>query len=234
MTDRKVVSPDPNGDDRSNIQEAIDELSRHDHGDAWDKAVAAGMGNTFDPPGTAPGDPQQGGRMTNRKDEWPDLETNPPGPRKVLKWVVIGIVALFVLGAISFIWSVTVGSGATAVRRVTNPDRLIATYEGYYDKCTSVVKLDADAKAAKAEYTAWKESYDSKNDPFQLQAQEGARLRTNVTGIEQRRREVAAEFNSQSLQITRLNGLTKGSDLPIKIEEGVTPQCGNFETVEVP
>lgn len=172
--------------------------------------------------------------MTDRKDEWPNWEENPPGPRKVLKWVLLGIGALFLLSFIGFIWSVTAGSGAGVARRVTDPDRLIATYEGYYDKCTSVVKLDADAKAAKAELAAWKESYDSKNDPLQLQAQEGARLRTNVTGIEQRRREIAAEFNSQSLQITRLNGLTKGSDLPVQIEEGVTPTCGNFETVEVP
>jgi hypothetical protein len=172
--------------------------------------------------------------MTERNDEWPDWEQNPPGPRKVLKWVVIGIVALFLLSAIGWIWSVTGGRAAQVAERVTNPDRLIATYEGYYDKCTSVVKLDADAKAAQAELAAWEKAYSPEDDPFRLEAQEGARLRTNVQGIEQRRREVAAEFNSQSLQITRLNGLTKGDDLPTKIEEGVTPTCGNFETVEVP
>jgi hypothetical protein len=172
--------------------------------------------------------------MTDRKDEWPDWEQNPPGPRKVLKWVVIFLVVLLLLWGLSFILSVTLGSGAGAVRQVTDPARIIATYEGYYDKCTAVVKHDADAKAAKAELVAWEKTYSPKDDPFRLEAQEGARLRTNVQGIEQRRREVAAEFNSQSLQITRLNGLTKGDDLPTKIEEGVTPTCGNFETVEVP
>jgi hypothetical protein len=169
-----------------------------------------------------------------RPDEWPDWEDNPPGPRKVLKWVLIGVLILFVLSFLGFIWSITIGSAGGVAKRVTNPDRLIATYEGYYDKCTSVVKLDADAKAAKEELKVWTESYDKAADPFRLEAQEGARLRTNVTGIEQRRREVAADFNSQSLQITRLNGLTKGDDLPTTIEEGVTPTCGNFETVEVP
>jgi len=175
--------------------------------------------------------------MPEGRDEWPDWEEHPPGPRKVVRWAIIGAVLLFIVlpGAV---WGLNLLTRPARVagqvgERITDPDRLIATYEGYYDKCTAVVALDGNAKTAEATYQEWRKSYDPKNDPLGLQAQEGQRLRTDRDGIRQRRREVAAAYNSQSLQITRLNGLTKGSDLPTRIEEGVTPRCGNFDTVEV-
>jgi hypothetical protein len=118
--------------------------------------------------------------------------------------------------------------------RVTDPDRLIATYEGYYDRCTAVVAYDANIADARRAVEAERQRQDRKgsdSDPLGLGAQELQRLQTNLDGLTQRRRELAAEYNSQSLQITRLNGVTKGADLPARIEEGTTPQCGNGQPI---
>jgi hypothetical protein len=163
--------------------------------------------------------------MSRRRDEWPNWETNPPGPRKVVKWVVIGVVLLFVLSGIAWVFSMTVGRGAAVVERVTDPDRLLTTYEGYYDKCTVVAAYDHNIADAKLRYDeAQKQA--QVNDPLGLKAQDVQQARTEMQGLIQRRREIMAEYNSQSLQITRLNGLTKGDDLPARIEDGVTPKCG--------
>jgi len=166
--------------------------------------------------------------MRRRSDEWPDWEQNPPGPRRVLKWVIIGAVILFfVIPAIVFVTTM-LSRPAQVAQRVTDPDRLIATYEGYYDKCTAIVAYDHNIASAEQVYKdAKQQAGKAGDDPLGLKAQDVQQARTNWQGLLQRRRELAEQYNADSLKITNLNGLTKGDDLPPRIEEGQTPKCGN-------
>lgn len=164
--------------------------------------------------------------MTRRADEWPDWESNPPGPRKIAKWGCFVVAILFAISGTAWLWSVTIGRGAGVVERVTDPNRLIATYDGYYDKCTAIVAYDNNVKDAEVAYKD-AQNQAAKDDPLGLKAQDVQQARTNLQGLKQRRRELAEQYNADSLKITNLNGVTKGDDLPARIDEGVTPQCGN-------
>jgi hypothetical protein len=160
----------------------------------------------------------------HRRESWQDYQDRPPQPREVRRWLMLAGVTLFIVVP-TVIWVISMLSRpAQIANRVTDPGRLIASYEGYYDKCTAIVAYDANIADAKQAYADARKQAGS--DPLGLKAGDVQQARTNLQGLTQRRREVAAEYNSQSLQITRLNGVTKGDDLPSRIDEGVTPQCG--------
>lgn len=167
---------------------------------------------------------------TRPRQTWEEWEDRPPQPREVKRWLIwAGVILLILIPALFWLLNI-LSRPAQIATRVTDPNRLIATYEGYYDKCTAVVAYDANIADAQQAYDDAKDQA-AKDDPLGLKAQDVQQARTDLQGLKQRRREVAAEYNSQSLQITRLNGLTKGDDLPARIDEGATPQCGNGEAI---
>jgi hypothetical protein len=138
---------------------------------------------------------------------------------------IAGAVLVLLLG-FGWVWHLTVGRGAAIAERVTDPDRLLATYDGYYDRCTAIVAYDHNIiDATKAYDDAQHQA--ATGDPLGLKAQDVQQARTNLQGLVQRRRELAEQYNADSLKITNLNGLTKGDDLPERIEDGQTPTCGH-------
>lgn len=140
--------------------------------------------------------------------------------------IAVAIAVLVLLLGFGWAWHLTVGRGAAIAERVTAPDRLLATYDGYYDRCTAIVAYDHNiADAAKAYADAKHQA--ASDDPLGLKAQDVQQARTNLQGLQQRRRELAEQYNADSLKITNLNGLTKGDDLPQRIEDGQTPVCGH-------
>lgn len=108
---------------------------------------------------------------------------------------------------------------------IYDPANSIANYEAFYNDCNSVKALTEQIGTMRASLTAREKSYNAKSDPFGHEQAAINRARTDLTGVEAQRSQVAASYNSRSAQETRT--AFKAADLPYTIDPPYTNvQCG--------
>lgn len=109
--------------------------------------------------------------------------------------------------------------------QIYQAENSIANYEAFYNDCNSVKALTEQVDSMKADLAMREKSYNAKSDPFGHGAAALNRVRTDITGVEAQRTQVAASYNSRSAQQTRT--AFKAADLPYTLNAPYSGiQCG--------
>jgi hypothetical protein len=107
-------------------------------------------------------------------------------------------------------------------KRVTNPDRVIFTYEHFHDLCAGIFSKDQQYGTAIAAAREFDKRTKDKPDPLGRNADESARLHQDADGIKYARQQDAQQYNADSRKWTQ--NLFKSRGLPYRIDD-TTPMC---------
>lgn len=159
--------------------------------------------------------------------------------RTSLKWALGA--TLVVLAVAALIGVATTGSvfftGEAAKRTnparekaiVFDPNRSLATYEGFYSTCNTFNAAILNAADAKAEAASREKAYRKSTDPFGNERRSISALRENARGLRNRARDLAATYNADSSANTRAP--FKAADLPYTLDPagGEQAKCGTHK-----
>lgn len=165
--------------------------------------------------------------------EWgDDLDRRPVAT--IFKAAVLG--TLGILAIIAIVGLLTTGSvffqagGAKLTNKaretliVFNPERTLATYEGFYETCNTYNATLANARDAETSAAARQKDYDPSADPFGNEQTSINAIRENARALRNQARDLAATYNASSSANTRAP--FKAAELPYSLD-GTTPaQCG--------
>lgn len=107
--------------------------------------------------------------------------------------------------------------------RVADPNNVIFQYEKFHNLCALIVARDGEIPVAQQALDDHVKATKGQPDPISRNADETARLRTDLTGLKQDRIDTAQKYNADSRKLTQ--ELFKSRGLPWRIEAGVTPDC---------
>lgn len=135
---------------------------------------------------------------------------------------VIGVICLICFLAVGcIIWNI-VGWGADVatgvVQRQVNPDAIVQNYEYFTNQYHDIQATDGQIEAAKFAINDWYDTNGKDPNKWTFQDREElARLKTNMTGLVQARKDMAAQYNAKSREISR--NLWKSKELPYQIDQ---------------
>lgn len=143
----------------------------------------------------------------------------------MIRWILTAVAAFFgvyllliACTAVTMPFRSALGVG----ERVTQPDRVIYTYEHFHDLCAGIAAKDQQHAEAVKAAEAFDKRTEGRDDPLGRNADESARLHQDADGIRQARRQDAATYNADSRKWTQ--SMFKSRGLPSRIGDE-TPQC---------
>lgn len=141
---------------------------------------------------------------------------------------IIALVGVLTTGSVFFqAGSAKLTNKARETLIVFNPERTLATYEGFYTTCNSYNATLANAHDAEAEAVSRQKNYDPTTDPFGNEQKSIGAIRENARGLRNTARDLAAEYNAASSANTRAP--FKAAELPYTLDaNGQEPaNCGS-------
>lgn len=124
-----------------------------------------------------------------------------PHERKLIKKVVLWGLAIVVFLAI-ISWPLGL------FQRTANPDRVVGSYEQFFNRCASVQSLETQRDELEAQLEATDEDDES----------EVRRLRSALTGVKSQRARAINNYNADAENLTRQ--WFRSEKLPARLDEG--------------
>jgi hypothetical protein len=106
--------------------------------------------------------------------------------------------------------------------KVADPDNVVFQYEKFHNMCALIAIRDGEIVVAQKALDDHIKATKGQPDPLSRNADETARLRTDLTGLQQDRIETAQRYNADSRKLTQ--NPFKAGGLPYRVDES-TPDC---------
>jgi hypothetical protein len=137
---------------------------------------------------------------------------------KWIGWTILGIIIIIVIGGVGF--GITMlFRPAQVIEKVTNPDRIIYTYEWFFNTLASIKSYESQVIVANQSVETFKEDHKDNLSSY-ANSTELSRLREVQRGLQNQLISTINSYNAQAKNLSR--GIFKDWRLPGEIQYAVS------------